>query len=359
MQQIVQIVPRLPPEIDGVGDYAATLAAKMSEDFDIETHFVVGPQADPLVVSANPFRVTYCRRPDGSELSRALADIKGLKVSLVHFVGYGYAKRGAPLSFVNALVDWRRAHPERRLITVFHELYARGSIWSSSFWNFHLQKMLVHRLIRVSDYCHTTLARYAVAIEQYRRSEITPVSYLPVFSTIGEPSATPSGVERKRDMVVFGGRSRRQETYMLHADGLARACRALGIHRIIDVGPALPVIPDVGIEVFEAGPQPRNAITGILSHSLAGFVSYFDGYLAKSSIFAAYAAHGLLSVLPRQNDSKADGLFCGQQYISAENVGTQVGNEMIRNINKQALEWYSRHSIAETTVMLANAIRSV
>jgi len=39
---IIQIVPRLPPVIDGVGDYALNLARQLPKDFNIQTHFIVG-----------------------------------------------------------------------------------------------------------------------------------------------------------------------------------------------------------------------------------------------------------------------------------------------------------------------------
>ena len=35
-------VPRLPPAIDGVGDYALNLARQLRKDFNIQTHFIVG-----------------------------------------------------------------------------------------------------------------------------------------------------------------------------------------------------------------------------------------------------------------------------------------------------------------------------
>jgi hypothetical protein len=38
---ILQIVPRLPPAIDGVGDYALNLARQLRQDFSIHTHFLV------------------------------------------------------------------------------------------------------------------------------------------------------------------------------------------------------------------------------------------------------------------------------------------------------------------------------
>lgn len=42
MIKIIQIVPQLPPAINGLGDYALNLARQLRQDFAIETHFVVG-----------------------------------------------------------------------------------------------------------------------------------------------------------------------------------------------------------------------------------------------------------------------------------------------------------------------------
>ncbi|MHC5830485.1 MAG: glycosyltransferase family 1 protein, partial [Nostoc sp.] len=42
LTHITSIVPRLPPAIDGVGDYALNLARQLRKDFNIQTHFIVG-----------------------------------------------------------------------------------------------------------------------------------------------------------------------------------------------------------------------------------------------------------------------------------------------------------------------------
>jgi hypothetical protein len=41
-QKIYQIVPRLHPRIDGVGDYALSLARQLRHDYGIDTHFIIG-----------------------------------------------------------------------------------------------------------------------------------------------------------------------------------------------------------------------------------------------------------------------------------------------------------------------------
>ncbi len=42
LTNVYSIVPRLPPAIDGVGDYALNLARQLRKDFNIQTHFIVG-----------------------------------------------------------------------------------------------------------------------------------------------------------------------------------------------------------------------------------------------------------------------------------------------------------------------------
>jgi hypothetical protein len=37
--EIIQVVPMLPPAIDGLGDYALNLARQLRREFNQETHF--------------------------------------------------------------------------------------------------------------------------------------------------------------------------------------------------------------------------------------------------------------------------------------------------------------------------------
>lgn len=62
-QLMISVVPRLYPAIDGVGDYALTLARQLRSDFGVETRFIIG---DPTWVGKNQlegFNITndcYC-----------------------------------------------------------------------------------------------------------------------------------------------------------------------------------------------------------------------------------------------------------------------------------------------------------
>jgi hypothetical protein len=39
---VTQIVPALPPDVDGIGDYALQLARRLRANHGVETYFIVG-----------------------------------------------------------------------------------------------------------------------------------------------------------------------------------------------------------------------------------------------------------------------------------------------------------------------------
>ena len=49
--------------------------------------------------------------------------------TLLHYVNYGFQKRGIPFRLLSILRGLRRQH-HGKLVTIFHELYASGPPWS-------------------------------------------------------------------------------------------------------------------------------------------------------------------------------------------------------------------------------------
>src|ERR1041385_7558181 len=143
---IISIVPRLPPAVDGLGDYALSLARHLYNDFDIKTHFVV---CDPIWVEKSEvegFSISCLTNRSPSALLSSLAVANPTIIVLLHYVGYGYARRGAPSWLIDGLERWHRSNGAARILTMFHELYAKGPVWTSSFWLSPLQKHLAARL---------------------------------------------------------------------------------------------------------------------------------------------------------------------------------------------------------------------
>jgi hypothetical protein len=106
---------------------------------------------------------------------------------LLHYVNYGYAKRGCPVWLVDGLQRWRSASVNRSVVTMFHEVYATGPPWASSFWLSPLQRNLAARVASLSDRCLTSRQGYAKLLYELSLGKQTQIPTLPVFSNIGEP----------------------------------------------------------------------------------------------------------------------------------------------------------------------------
>jgi hypothetical protein len=282
MVSLLQIVPRLPPPEEGVGSYALCLERALA-GHGISTRFLTAEGG-------------LAQRLEGSE-EEAL---------LLHYANYGYQRRGCPFWMPGALRRWRR-RGGRRLVTVFHEVYATGPPWRSSFWTQPFQRRIAAAVARASDALVTSLDLYVRRIGPAAAAGKTSVT--PVFSTVGEPPEVPPLSARARRMVLFGGRGARGRAYGEARRDLVEACRSLGVEEIADVGPPLEETEEMvdGIPIRRLGVLPAAEVGRLLLGSLAGFVAYPAYFLPKSTIFAAYCAHGVLPVQAWRRRSPAGG----------------------------------------------------
>src|SRR5437588_5214533 len=183
---IVQIVPALPPSINGVGDYSHLLARQLRLAHGITSRFIVCKPdwtGDPELEG---FEIEKLSRQTAAKLLTKLTEID-VKTVLLQYVGYGYEKRGCPVWLVRGLEEWKRCNPEARLITMFHEISAFGPPWTRAFWTSVLQRNIAARLARLSDACMTNKKLYADILKRLSRGVHPEIPWLPVFSNVGEP----------------------------------------------------------------------------------------------------------------------------------------------------------------------------
>lgn len=347
---IVQVVPNLPPAIDGIGDYALNLARQLRKEFEKETHFVVGDPTWEGEREINGFPINAVPMRSTSAVLSALLDDRPSPVTvLLHYVGYGYARRGCPFWLVDGLQRWRTRQANRFLVTMFHEVYAFGPPWSSSFWLSPLQKNLAARLAQLSDRCLTSRQDYAKLLYDLSRGKQTQIPSVPVFSGMGEPEQVSPLRERDRRVVVFGSPSNRLRVYRESLAELELTCQRLGISQIWDVGSSitLPSSTVNGVPIVEMGQQSATQIGSILSNSLAGFFNYNPEYLAKSTIFAAYCAHGLLPVSHQYINLEVDGIIAGKHFWAPEDKTENITlHSQLQAIADHAHAWYQTHNLS-------------
>lgn len=331
--QLIQVVPRVRPG-DGVYDCAARLARVLGERHG----------ATSIIVEAG-------RSAGGARLSEALQPSRAEAVVLLHYVGYGYAARGAPLWLARTIE--RRPMPGPQLGVVFHELYASGRPWQSSFWLSPLQKRVVLRVARCCQFALVTREASRQWLERAGALAAKPVSVLPTFSNIGEPSERVPLRDRSATMVVWGSAQARSNLYSRHQRSLGEACRALGISKILDIGPSIAPAFAGGFPIEAHATVPADELSRILSSARCGVVVYPASYLAKSSIFAAYAAHGLVPlVLDEPRTTPLDGLVAGRHFLRLGTGAIEGPGASLQDVASQVHAWYARH----TTAMHADAV---
>ena len=362
---LTAIVPRLPPVVDGVGDYALCLARLLRDNVGITTRFIV---TDPAWIGPDKvdgFEVRHMSSHSTDELLNLLAhysktgDSSAGEQVLLHYEGYGYATRGCPFWLVEALERWRHASDKRVLVTMFHELYAKGPPWTSSFWLSRVQKNLTVRLARLSDRWLTSLERYARVVQKMSGKELSEPHHLAVFSSIGEPQSAAPLNERRRRLVVFGTRGRRIEVYKKSAADLNRICGALRIEEIVDIGRVVDfdIARVLDVPVVTCGELPGSEVSDVLLDSVAGVIDYPASMLGKSTIFAAYCSHRMIPIVANYGDGRpADGLEAGTHYwlsgVARERVSMASGQLMA----DRAFEWYQAHSLSAHARRLASCL---
>jgi len=357
---IFQVVPRLPPAIDGLGDYALNLARQLRQDFGITTHFLVGDPTWTGNQEIEEFPISQVTERSANTLLSLLPS--GKSTVLLHYVGYGYAQRGCPFWLVEGLQRWRTANANHHLVTMFHELYASGLPWTSAFWLSPWQRNLVARLVRLSDRAITSKQLYGDILHKLSKSKHTHISAIPVFSNVGEPQNLLPLAKRQRRLVVFGGRNRRLRIYQHSLAVLSRTCKMLKIKEVVDIGAAtgLTLSPVNGVPIVEMGQRPASVISTILSNSLAGFLDYSPDFLAKSTIFAAYCAHGMLPVNTCCNTLPVDGVESGKHYWIPDEQATKLHNDREwQAIADNAYTWYQSHDLTAQAKIVANLLTDI
>jgi len=353
-KRIVQIVPSLPPATCGVGDYAVLLAGEWSARDGVETDFLVANRSFPESGSTGSL---VLRSHSALELSAAIEESAspGDPV-LLHYVGYGYQKRGVPFWLLRGIESWLKKDSKRRLGIFFHELYASGHSWTSAFWVSPLQRWVCTRLANCASHCFTNRTVSAQWLSAKNNRSASSIPVLPVFSNLGEPAVVDALESRKPQVAVYGDVSRSIRNRDFAIKCLREVCLRLGLERVVAFGKSAGAWADLGFPTEHRGVLTQNDASRLLMESRAAYLDYFDGYLGKSGIFAAYCAHGLLPILLWPNSSEQDGLFNKTHYIAASDPPPGLEYPDQQAIADSARQWYIGHSRAKVASAIAERL---
>ncbi len=313
----VQLVPGAPDAVGGIADFARALAGRLSF-MDSVYHAEHHPRHGQL-------------------------DVLGRSTLLLHYSGYGFAKRGAPMWLAREIAAWRRTIG-RRLVVFFHEVYATGPPWRSSFWTWPLQRSVARRLLRACDAAITSLPLYRSALE--RLAPDRKVAVLAVPSTIGEPETLPIWADRRNRLVVFGTSGVRRRSYESERAALSRMLTRLQVEELLDLGEGEATVPAFSnVKVQCERGLSAGRVSALLAESRFGYLSYPPDLLDKSTVYAAYLAHGLVPICAWSGNG-ARSQRSDEVWLDAMGTAPGVGAES-ENISRGTMAAYSGRSLLQ------------
>lgn len=324
---ILQVVP---PGGGGVRDYMHCLGGQWATR---------GAASQAVALDA----AGVALEPLADRLARASGDRRDPVALVLHFSGYGYAPRGLCGWLVDEVARARAGLGHRlRVAVVFHELFAFGPPWRSAFWVSLPQQRIAARLAALADVGWTNSERHARWLAPRLRAGV-PLHTMPVFSNIGEPADVPTVLQRAAQAVVFGTESSRRRVFAA-LRGREDALRQLGIGTLVEAGSGASVaLPLQGLTLQHNGPMAAEALADLLARSRFALLDHRFDHLAKSGVFAAYAAHGCVAVSTAPPGAPADGLAEGRHYLGLGRSGAQPAD--LERVAAAARAWYGGHTL--------------
>lgn len=349
---VLQVVP---PGEGGVRDSALALAASWARQ---------GTNSTLLMLTEAATRAMPLHRQVDSLCASAHhgVPLPACVRVLVQYSGYGYHPRGLCGWLPRQLAALRQHRPVR--ITVyFHELLASGPPWKSAFWLNGIQAHAARQMVEQADALWTNAESHAIWLRScsQRGGNATPV-VRPVFSTIGEPAAPSALLERSREMVVFGSQASRQRV----AQALRRdssVLKGLAVSGLVEAGSGTATLSAVaGTPTRFAGSLSRNEVSALLGRCRFGLIDYPAQLLAKSSVFAAYAAHRMAvvnlrhDVAPRSK-TEMDGLAAGAHFLAATTIKPSPPDDAgLQALANASWGWYAPHRLASQAVEILQLV---
>ncbi|MEQ8385846.1 MAG: hypothetical protein RH949_26160 [Coleofasciculus sp. A1-SPW-01] len=363
--KIIQLITRHPSFPGGINQYSLILAEQLWNRHNIFTHFLgysdlENPKIESHEVTVNGFPSTNLFYKESTDILEVFSSLltEGVEAIIFHYI--------PKASWLLKCLHFLKKKYRFQLVVMFHDgIYVPRGIKKNI--SYEIRQFLrkdnspnssARELTKIADTILTTTYRYQMIISKWVKY---PVICIPIYSTIGEPQSTPPLVKRSRRMIVFGKPYLRKRVYEKAINQLVESCYKLEIKEINDIGPLRDsacevILPKLsGIDVVEIGEESSVKISQIMLTSLAGFIDYDPSYLSKSSVLAAYCAHGLIPLCSRYTESASDGLELNQNYLCCHKFD-KLDCSQLQYIADSATAWYRNHDIKTTTDIFASIL---
>jgi hypothetical protein len=364
---VLQIVPHLPGTFDGVGDYALNLAKALTANHAITTTFLVAARTS--VQSCEGYAVLSGLSDDlATELAQKHEHV------ILHYVNYGFQARGVPFS-LRTFVRQLRRQLRGRWVTAFHELYASGPPWRSEFWLRPFQVKIARDLVDLSDACFVSNEIIEREIRRYDPRK--QVCLVPVLSNFGEPRLTDFSTGSPKRWVICGGTtlltrsllSFERIQHLIPAPFFPNHLDVIGgrdttstrkvVEKLARQIPGLVCHYHPEVSAEEA--------SGLLTQASFSWLDYFGkgemspGMVLKSGVFAAFSAHGVVTIFSHREEFLALGQdrFPGPWFLTP-NGARFPDAARLSEVREQTYSWYWTYAASPRSARLyADALTTV
>ncbi|MGI8889203.1 MAG: hypothetical protein ACR2G0_00250 [Chthoniobacterales bacterium] len=357
---ILQIVPQPPGDHGGVSDYARQLAGSLRDYHEIISTFISATPASSSQ-SADGFAVV-------SPLRRVSSEVGSPVAILLHYVNYGYDPRGIPF-WLPAVLRRMQTVTGKRLVTIFHELYAEGSWTQSAFWLRPVQQYLVRKIALLSATGIVTNDTHRAQLQ--RLIPEARILTQPVASNFGEPdlSLTQSQERDPHRWIICGGTDlieRSLESFLENIRHIPENYRprelvVMGGSDRSEIRNRLTQLRSVQTHYYPN--IERDAAGQILSESTFGWIDYFHNAnvpmatILKSTVFAAFCANGVIPVFPHGGSAihLNEQTLCGPFFVNESAQSLPAASERVA-VAQSLHEWYQKNA---STKQIAQKIADI
>ena len=343
-----------------MADYAFTVARKLRTVYSRDTIFATPESSAASVGETASFSRETTAAFEVVPLQALDWPNKDFQHVILHYVNYGYQKRGVPFDLPSTLRKLRE-QSSFRLLTIFHELYASGPPWRSAFWLRPFQKWIAKSISQLSD--ASIMSSETMCKQLKQLSPNANIGVQPVFSNFGEPKLARGQLANRSPhrWVICGGTVLIERSLRSFRAAVRRIPEHFSPHELFVLGgkddhsirSQLSDLPNIRT-VY----RPEIAATEasqILSSCSFAWLDYFHrpnvptDAVPKSGAFAAACAHGVIPVFPHRGSEialKSDRLP-GPYFVEADRFElpsdhTQVASEIFG--------WYTRNANSDHLV---------
>ena len=296
------IAAALPPQLDGIGDYTACLAAELAKTVDV-TILTGAPQPTPI---AGVRIETVFSVDNPVSIRNVAACVQKDKPDwvLLQYNPFSYGRWGLNLHLPEILRHLRRGLPRTRLAVMVHEPFVpiitpQFAVMAS--W----QRWQLWRLGQAADVLFFSIEPWAIRFKKWFPGK--RVHHLPVGSNIGRvPITRPEARARlgiPAETVVLGlfGTASSGRLLDRAKDALAALTHSGIPSLLLYIGPDTAAIcAALGSEnIIAGGPFPVDEVSRRLSAIDIYLAAYIDGVSTRRGAFMAALQHGAAIVATR------------------------------------------------------------